>query len=394
MAEAFRESLRLELDALRARGQHRSLRTVSRRTGGAVELGGREFLDLSSNDYLGLAGDAGLLASFLGAVGGPALDERGMSGSASRLLTGSGPGYEALEGELSALYGGRAALVFSSGYHANIGVLSALGGRGDLFLSDRLNHASIVDGLRLSGAGFRRYRHRDCGHLEELLAAARGRYRRLIVVTESVFSMDGDLADLERLVRLKRDYGALLVVDEAHAVGVFGERGLGLCEARGLLGQVDVVVGTFGKALASAGAFVVTDDLIRDWLVNTARSLIFTTALPPAVLAWSLLTVRRMVQMRREREGLAELAAALRAGLRERGCACGGESQIVPILAGDNAGAVRLAGRLQDAGYLAFPIRPPTVPPGTARVRLSLTAAMSRERLAGLPAAAAAASAA
>jgi 8-amino-7-oxononanoate synthase len=200
--------------------------------------------------------------------------------------------------------------------------------------------------------------------------------------------MDGDLADLERLARLKREYGALLIVDEAHAVGVFGERGLGLCEERGVLGEVDVVVGTFGKALASAGAFVVSDDLIREYCVNTARSLIFTTALPPAVLAWSLLTLRRMTAMRGERARLVELAGALRAGLRERGCACGGESQIVPILAGDNESAARLGGRLREAGYLAFPIRPPTVPPGTARVRLSLTAAMRWEQLAGLPAAA------
>jgi 8-amino-7-oxononanoate synthase len=355
-----------------------------------VDLEGRRLLDLSSNDYLGLAGDLGALTSFLRDPGAATIDERGMSGSASRLLTGNGPAYEALESELGALYGGRAALVFSSGYHANLGLLTALCGRGDLCLSDRLNHASIIDGLRLSGAEFRRYRHRDCGHLEELLAAARGRYRRLFIVTESVFSMDGDLADLGRLVQLKTEYGALLIVDEAHGVGVFGERGLGLCEARGVLGQIDVVVGTFGKALASAGAFVVTDDLLREYCVNTARPLIFTTALPPAVLAWSLLTVRRMTDMRRERAQLAELAARLRASLREGGCACGGESQIVPILAGDNESAARLADRLQDAGYLAFPIRPPTVPPGTARVRLSLTAAMRWEQLAAIPAAAAA----
>lgn len=390
MAEDPRESFRLELGALRERGQHRSIRTLSRRPGGKVALDGHELLDLSSNDYLGLAADLDSLAAFFDSPEAVTIDRRGMSGSASRLLTGSGPACAALEGELGELYGGRAALVFSSGYHANIGLLAALGGRGDLFLSDRLNHASIVDGLRLSGARFRRYRHRDCGHLEELLAAARGRHRRLIIVTESLFSMDGDLADLERLVRLKTEFGALLVVDEAHAVGVLGERGLGLCEARGLLGQVDVIVGTFGKALASAGAFVVSDDLIRDYLVNTARSLIFTTAPPPAVLAWSLWTVRRMTAMNRERERLTELAATLRTSLSELGCVCGGRSQIVPILAGENQSAVRLAGRLQDAGYLALPIRPPTVPAGTARVRLSLTAAMSGEQLAALPAAAAA----
>jgi 8-amino-7-oxononanoate synthase len=393
MPEDPRESFRSELEALGARHQLRALRTVRRLPGGAVELEGRRYLDLSSNDYLGLAGDAGLLASWWAGAGAPSIDERGMSGSSSRLLTGSGPACEALERELGSLYGGRSALVFSSGYHANIGLLPALGGKGDLFLCDKLNHASIIDGLRLSGAEFRRYRHGDCDHLEELLHGARGRHRRVLIVTESVFSMDGDCADLPRLVRLKREHGALLIVDEAHALGVFGARGLGLAEQQGVLDDVDVIVGTCGKALASAGAFVVTDPLIRDYCVNAARSLIFTTAPPPAVLSWTLLTLRRLTAMAPERERLALLSASLRAGLRERGCACGGASQIVPILAGDNERAVRLAARLRDAGFLAFPIRPPSVPPGTARVRLSLTAAMRPEQLSGLAAAAAAAAA-
>lgn len=385
MTAELTEVCRAELERLSGLGRQRSLSVLSRGPRGAVGGAGRSLLNLSSNDYLGLGADEDLLRAFLRETPEALIDERGMTASSSRLLTGTGPACAALEEELAALYGGRASCVFSSGYHANLGILTALGRTGDLFLSDRLNHASISDGLRLSKAKFRRFRHRDYGHLEDLLRDAGGLRGRVFIVTESVFSMDGDLADLRALARLKERYGATLIVDEAHAVGVFGESGRGLAAAAGVLDQVDILVGTFGKALASMGAFVVTAPPLKEYFVNTVRPFIFTTALPPAVLSWSRLTLRRMQGMGRERAELAALGRRLRDELAASGCAVGGDSQIVPVIVGGDEAAVRLARRLQDAGFLALPIRPPTVPPGTARVRLSLTAAVRWEDLRSLP---------
>lgn len=370
------DDCRAELARLKALGRHRSLAVLCRGPAGAVARGGQPLLNLSSNDYLGLGSDEGLLREFLRETPAALLDARGMTASSSRLLTGTGPACAALEEEVAALYDGRECTVFSSGYHANLGILTALGRKGDLFLSDKLNHASIIDGMRLSEAEHRRYRHRDYGHLEELLRAAAGRPGRTFIVTESVFSMDGDQADLTALVQLKERFGATLILDEAHAVGTFGELGRGLAEAAGVLDRVDVLVGTFGKALASVGAFAVTSPPLKEYFVNTVRPLIFSTALPPAVLSWSRLTLRRMQGMARERSELASLGRRLRQELAARGCVTGGDSQIVPVMVGEDDAAVRLALHLQEAGYLVLPIRPPTVPPGTARVRLSLTAGL------------------
>jgi len=385
MTADLTETCRAELERLRGLGRHRCLSVLSRHPGGAVERAGRSLLNLSSNDYLGLGADEQLLRAFLRETPEQILDERGMTASSSRLLTGSGPAGAALEEELAALYRGRECCVFSSGYHANLGILTALGRKGDLFLSDKLNHASIIDGMRLSEAKFRRYRHRDYGHLDDLLRETAGGRGRTFIVTESVFSMDGDLADLRVLAQLKARYGATLIVDEAHAVGVFGELGRGLAEAAGVLDEVDILVGTFGKALASLGAFAVTAPPLKEYLVNTVRPFIFTTALPPAVLSWSRLTLRRMQGMGRERTELAALGQRLRGELTAQGCVTGGDSQIVPVIAGEDEAAVRLALRLQEAGYLVLPIRPPTVPSGTARVRLSLTATLRWEDLRALP---------
>jgi len=385
MTADLSETCRAELERLRGRGRHRSLTVLAHGQRGTVERGGRSLLNLSANDYLGLGADEELLRAFLRETPERILDERGMTASSSRLLTGSGPAGMALEEELAALYRGRECCVFSSGYHANLGILATLGRKGDLFLSDRLNHASIIDGMRLSAAGLRRYRHRDYGHLEDLLRGAAGGKGQTFIVTESVFSMDGDLADLAALVRLKERFGATLIVDEAHAVGVFGDQGCGLAEAAGVLDEVDILIGTFGKALASVGAFAVTSPPLKEYFVNTVRPFIFTTALPPAVLSWSRHTLRRMQGMARERGELAALGRRLRQELSALGCMSGGDSQIVPVIVGEDEAAVRLAARLQEAGYLVLPIRPPTVPPGTARVRLSLNAALRWDDLRALP---------
>jgi len=380
-ANRFAEELHRQDEA----GLLRRLPVIGRRDGTSLTCGDTALLNLSSNDYLGLGGDTSLRADFLAAADASDSDAYGMAASASRLLTGNHPAYALLEQDLSALYGGRAGTVFSSGYHANVGICSALAGKDDCFFADKLCHASLIDGMRLSSARLLRYRHGDTGHLEELLKKHDGAHRTTFVVSESIFSMDGDIADLERLVWLKKRYGAMLILDEAHAVGVFGDRGLGVSERDGLVSEIDVLVGTFGKALASFGAFAVTGNVMRDFLVNHARSLIFTTALPPAVVNWTRTTLARAVNMNGERRQLLALSSRLREALRAAGVATGGESQIVPAIVGNNVAACRLAETLRSKGYLAFPIRPPTVPPGTARLRFSLTANMDWEQIRRAP---------
>lgn len=378
----FHERIRRELDELRSLERYRVIPDITERRGKDIVVNGRPLLNLSSNDYLGLGDDRAMLGGYI-----EHLRESGdgMTSSSSRLLTGNHPLYDQLEKKLASLYGRQSALVFNSGYHANIGILPALCGRHDLVLSDRLNHASIIDGMKIGEAAWERYRHRDYDHLEELLAGAAGRYRQIFIVTESVFSMDGDLADLLRLVTLKEGYGAFLVVDEAHGVGVFGEQGLGLCETLGVVQQIDIITGTFGKSLASTGAYAVMDSLFREYLINTMRSFIFTTALPPVILGWSLLTLQRQSSMHSERQALLQLARRLREALRAEGLDVPGESHIVPVISGGNDRAVAMAARLREAGFLCMPVRPPTVPEKGARIRISLRSILQWEDIAHLP---------
>ena len=378
----FYDRIRLELDELRTLGRYRVLPDISARNGKDIVVNGQNLLNLSSNDYLGLGDDKPMLAGYIQEF---SATDHAMTSSSSRLLTGNHPLYSQLEQALATLYGREAALVFNSGYHANIGMLPALSGRHDLVLSDRLNHASIIDGMKIAEAPYQRYRHRDYGHLEELLVEAADRYRQIFIVTESVFSMDGDLADLAQLVALKEKYGAFLIVDEAHGVGVFGEHGLGLCETAGMVQKIDIITGTFGKALASTGAYAVMNSLVREYLLNTMRSIIFTTALPPVILGWSLLTLARQSAMHRERQELLRLASRLRHELIERGLDIPGDSHIVPVITGGNNLAVALAARLREAGFLCMPVRPPTVPEKSARIRISLRSNLQWDDIARIP---------
>ncbi|MEI7708017.1 MAG: 8-amino-7-oxononanoate synthase [Chlorobium sp.] len=378
----FYDRIRTELDELKSLDRYRVLPDITARDGKDIEVNGERLLNLSSNDYLGLGDDNELLEGYGRRF---RKSSHAMTSSSSRLLTGNHPLYDQLEKALAALYGRQSAMVFNSGYHANIGILPALCNRHDLVLSDRLNHASIIDGMKIAEAPYQRFRHCDYDHLEELLEGARGRYRQIFIVTESVFSMDGDLADLARLVALKEKYGAFLIVDEAHGVGVFGERGLGLSETAGMVPQIDIITGTFGKALASTGAYAVMSSLVREYLLNTMRSFIFTTALPPVILGWSLLTLERQASMVSERAALLRLAARLRNELIGRGFDVPGESHIVPVVTGGNDLAVALAARLKDAGFLCMPVRPPTVPEKGARIRISLRSTLSWEDIARIP---------
>lgn len=377
---------RTELARLQESGRLRQLRPLSGRQGCRVVYQGQELLNLTSNDYLGLAGDEALLRRFYTAMdSGDLLEEYGLGAASSRLLAGDSPSAHALEKELAQAYGRPAALLYNSGYHANIGILPALLGKKDLILSDKLNHASIHDGMGLCRATHRRYAHADYDHLRALLDRYRHRYERVVIVSESVFSMDGDVADLAALVRLKNEFDALLYLDEAHAVGLYGEKGLGKAEEAGLVAEMDLLVGTFGKALASVGAFVVCSEEIRDYLVNRSRSLIFTTALPPVNIHWSRFIFGEQQAMGERRQHLARLSRRLRQAMQTHRLPVAGTTNIIPVIIGADGETVRLAARLQNQGFLLFPVRPPAVPEGTARFRLSLTAGMEWEDLQHLP---------
>lgn len=375
----FYQTIQAELERLERDSRVRVLRGIRCRDAEAA-WEGRCYRNFSGNDYLGVAGSAELRREFCAALD-PADPAFGFSAASSRLLTGNDPAYGELEAGLAAFYGcGRAALCFNSGYHANIGILPTLARKGDLILSDKLNHASIIDALRLSEAEYKRYRHLDYNQLEELLKNSS--HPRKFIVSESIFSMDGDAADLAILVELKERYGAVLVVDEAHSVGVRGPGGAGSAAAAGLVDRIDVVIGTFGKAFGAAGAYAIVAPVLKEYLVNHARSLIFSTGLPPVIVRWTSFVLRKMPQLEPQRRQLHLLGDALRRTIRNADYATGGDSQIVPLMVGGNAAAVRLAETLRAHGILVFAIRPPTVPPGTARLRFSLNAGLTAEDIA------------
>ena len=380
------ERMASELARLKAGGNLRALPVAESRPRHVV-LDGRELLNLSSNDYLGLAADLSLRETFFATLS-PATFLP--TASSSRLLTGNSAACIQLEETLRRLYGAEAALVFGSGYHANTGILPAIMGRDAEIFADKLVHASLVDGIRLAQARHARFRHNDLADLRRLLAesSARNPNGARIVVTESLFSMDGDAADLRALVAIKREFpNVLLYVDEAHAVGVRGPTGLGLAEETGTLADIDFLVGTFGKALASTGAFAVMRGLARDWLANTMRTLIFTTALPPVNLQWTNFILERLASFADRRERLSGYGDMIAAAVRARGVDCPSVSHIVPWIIGSSADAIACAHRLRATGFYVLPVRPPTVPEGTSRIRFSLTAALEPTEVDALSAA-------
>jgi 8-amino-7-oxononanoate synthase len=371
------ERLTQELTAMEARSLRRRLRVVDEvLTGGRVRVAGRVLLNLSSNDYLGLAQDPRII----NAAQEAAL-RWGAGAGASRLVVGHLALHEAVETRLADFKGAEAAVIFPTGYMANVGIISALMGPGDVVFSDRLNHASIYDGIKLSGAELQRFPHRDLNRLEQLLQQAGGAKRRLIV-TDSVFSVDGDLAPLADLVALKARYGAWLMIDEAHATGVLGARGAGLAEALGVAGEIDIHMGTFSKALGSQGGYIAGERRLIDYLHNRARSFIYSTALAPPVLGAIDKALEIVVQEPERRLYLSRESEVFRQGLLAAGLdLLGSETQIIPVLVGENDRTLKFAAALKDRGLMAVALRPPTVPPGRARVRFSLSAAHCREDL-------------
>ena len=355
------------LDHLKLSGNFRTIRNDLSQSG---------LIDLSSNDYLGLASNRQLFQEFLNNTG---FEQAAMTSSASRLLSLHQQVYFNLEDYLSKLYG-RHALLFNSGYHANSGIIPAVCSKSTLIVCDRLVHASIIDGIILSRTKFVRFRHNDLEHLEEIIKNNRTKYSDILIVTESVFSMDGDLCDLPRLVEIKKQYpGTRLYVDEAHGFGVFGEKGLGLCEYYGLIDEIDIIIGTLGKAGASIGAFAIADADIKDLLINSARSFIFSTMLPPINCAWSKFMIEHIVNMQAQRAHLLDISKLLNEFFISQGYKSDSNSQIVPLIVGNSLTALQLSQHLQQLGYLALPIRTPTVPVGTERIRFSLNANLSTD---------------
>jgi glycine C-acetyltransferase/8-amino-7-oxononanoate synthase len=369
------------LEELRGSGLHRRLRLVGGAQGPRVELDGRPVLLLCSNNYLGLADHPRVRAA-----AAEAAMRWGAGAGASRLISGNMEPHRNLERRLAAFKGYEAALLFGSGYLANTGVVAALAGRGEVVLSDELNHASIIDGCRLSRAETLVYRHRDVEHLDWCLK--RAGERASLIVTDGVFSMDGDVAPIEELVRLARRHGCRLMVDEAHATGALGPGGRGSVAAAGMSGEVDVVVGTLGKALGSYGAYVLAEAELVDYLVNTARPFIFSTAPPPPALAAAGAALELLEADDGPVEALRRNAGALRAALAEQRLAPDSETHIVPLRVGDAGPTMELCERLLERGIFAQGIRPPTVAEGACRLRLSVMAshetAELREAAAGI----------
>lgn len=364
------------LDRLEGEGLMRRLRPGDRTGPATVWREGRDLLNFSSNDYLGMSLHPAVLA-------GAERDLRKSAGAtASRLMAGTDFDYVALENAVAFFKGTEAALVFGSGYLANAGTIPALVGHGDAVFSDRLNHASIVDGMLLSGAAIRRYKHNDMEDLEQMLREHRGTGRKLIV-TETLFGMDGDLAPLEKIVELKNRFGAALMVDEAHATGVLGPQGRGWAHELGLAEEVDLHMGTFSKALGVYGGYVATKATWAQYLVNSARTFVYTTALPPAVVGGVGAAIEMVIAADYLRDRLKELSALFREGLVAMGLDPGrSASQIQPVVVGGSVKVVELSGRLEELGILAVPIRPPTVPQGGARLRFSICATHTEEDIA------------
>jgi glycine C-acetyltransferase/8-amino-7-oxononanoate synthase len=356
------------LEELRASGLHRRLRLVESPQGAQVMLDGEPVILLCSNNYLGLADHPRVRCA-----ASDAAMKWGASAGASRLVSGSMPLHAELERELADFKGKPSALLFGSGYLANAGVIPALAGRDEVVLSDELNHASIIDGCRLARAETFVYRHRDLEHLEWGLRRAQG--RASLIVTDGVFSMDGDLAPLSELVELARRHGCRLMVDEAHATGCIGPEGRGSVAAAGISDEVDVVMGTLGKALGGYGAYVCGSEQLIEYLVNVSRPFIFSTALPPSLAAGALAALELIRERPKRVERLAANAQALRKALRAEGLEVPeGESQIVPLVIGGANDTVALCEAALERGVFAQAIRPPTVPAGTSRLRLTAMA--------------------
>ncbi|WLF83555.1 8-amino-7-oxononanoate synthase [Moraxella sp. ZY210820] len=369
-----------KLDELKANNNFREFHSIIH-NGKYMIKNGKTMLNLASNDYLGLASDDLLKQEFFDTY-----SNHLMSSSSSRLLTGNFAIYQQLESELDS-YFGRPALLFNSGYHMNLGILPAICDDKTLILADKLIHASIIDGILLSKAKLVRYPHQDLVQLESLLHKYQDddTYNKIVIVTESIFSMDGDETDLKKLVDFKHQFDkVLLYVDDAHAMGVRGERGLGCAEQYNVMNNIDFLVGTFGKACASVGGYIICDKIIKHYLINFMRPLIFSTALPPINMAWTSFILNKIIndkaiQIKRER--LDYLSNTLINKIKALDYTCPSSSHIVPVILGANEKALSYAQQLQQSGHYIMAVRHPTVAKNQARLRICLNANMTDDEL-------------
>jgi len=348
------------------KGLFRTLQPAGLRKEGKIYIKDKEYIDFSSNDYLGLSDHPGIKEAARKTT-----EKYGTGSSASRLLSGNLQIHHELEEKIASFKGTQAGLVFNSGYQANIGLISAICKKEDAIFADRLSHASIIDGMLLSGAKLFRFRHNDMNHLESLLKKERGNSEEALIVTESIFSMDGDRAPIKEIAELKRRYNCKLMIDEAHSTGIFRERQEG----------ADLLMGTFSKALGSFGAYVCCSSQMKEYLINTTRSFIYSTSLPPAVIAANLASLEVAGKESFRAKMLLENSNYLRTALIKKGFNVKGSSQIIPVILGDNDKTVKTARALQDKRYWVLPIRTPTVPEGEARLRFSLTYHHSKDIL-------------
>ncbi len=365
------------LNDLKKKGLYRTLKTCSQFKSSKLVLDGKELINFSSNNYLGLAGDPILKKAACDAV-----EKYGCSSTASRLMCGNLALNEELEKRIAGFKRTEAALIFSSGYMANIGVISALMGRQDVIFANKYNHASLVDGCILSRAKLIRYPHKDVVGLERVLKDT-GKYGRRLIVTDSLFSMDGDIAPLPEIVKLAKQYNCIVMVDDAHATGVLGRTGRGSAEYFGIPEEdVDIHMGTFGKALGGFGAYVAGSGKLKELLINRARSFIFTTALPPSVIGSVIAGISILERDNTRIKTLNKNAGYFRNQLRKEGFnILDTKTQIIPLIVGGNGKAVQLSKFLAQNGISAIAVRPPTVPQNTARIRFSITAVHSKEEL-------------
>lgn len=359
------ERIKEDLRKLEEIGQLREIPNISAKFGNELISNDTKYVNFASNDYLGISTDMVLREEFL------AKNKSLLSSASARLLSGTSSEFKELETTLSKLFQKEACLIFNTGYQCNLGVISTLISKNDVVFSDKLNHASIIDGMKLSEGDFIRYKHLDYGHLEELLIKNRSKYNRAIIISESIFSMDGDCAYIDKLIELKNKYNCLLMIDEAHAFGAFGNHFTGVSFNK----DVDIITATFGKAIGSFGAFCIANNDIIKYLTNKARSFIFSTAIPPINIAWSnWLLTEKFEFLNSKKERLVQISKESHEILSKNGIKTVSCSHIIPILIGENNKTLTITEKLKAEGYYIPAIRPPTVQPGTSRLRVSLTA--------------------
>ncbi len=366
-----------EIEYLKKIDNYRQIYNIKKKSGKYIFIDNNILLNLSSNDYLGLSTNKQLLKEFINSKLED--DEFLFSSASSRLLTGSSSVYNLLEKNLAKMFKKEKALIFNTGYQCNLGVLSSIVRKNDIIFSDKLNHASIIDGIKLSNGTFYRYKHLDYNHLEYLLKTYRNKYKNAFIISESIFSMDGDVANIDILIDLKKKYNCILIIDEAHAFGVYGKNLCGYFENN--LDNIDIITATFGKALASQGAFAVANKNIINFLINKARSFIFSTSIPSVSVLWvNWLLNEKFELIQNQQKKLHKLLIKIEQYLNKTNLS-NSKTQIIPIIIGNNEKTIKISKKLFDNKFLALPIRTPSVPPNKARLRISLTSNLEFEEV-------------